>query len=239
MRLRVLALLALLPLLAPPRPCAAQEAVDPYAGARATMVEEQIAQRGVRDPGVLSAMRQVPRHLFVPQALRDQAYVDDPLPIGDGQTISQPYIVALMTQLLELEGDEKVLEIGTGSGYQAAVLARLARQVYTIEIRAALGRNAERTLEELGFDNVHVRIGNGYLGWPEAAPFDAIIVTAAPDHIPGALIEQLAVGGRMVVPVGTAIQDLVLLTKTADGVAQRKVVPVRFVPMIGEVEQER
>jgi protein-L-isoaspartate(D-aspartate) O-methyltransferase len=216
-----------------PLVAAAQES-DPYARSRAAMVEEQIARRGVEDPGVLSAMGEVPRHLFVPDEIRDEAYIDDPLPIGDGQTISQPYIVALMTSLLELTGREKVLEIGTGSGYQAAVLARVAREVYTIEIRESLGRAAERTLQRLGFGNVQVRIGNGYQGWPEQAPFDAIIVTAAPETIPQALIDQLAVGGRMVVPVGRYIQDLILLTKTADGVAQRKVVPVRFVPMIGE-----
>jgi protein-L-isoaspartate(D-aspartate) O-methyltransferase len=200
------------------------------------MVEDQIARRDVRDPGVLAAMREVPRHLFVPEDLRDQAYLDEPLPIGDGQTISQPYIVAVMTELLRLTGDEKVLEIGTGSGYQAAILARLAREVYTIEIREALGRAAERTLERLGVANVRVRIGNGYRGWPEEAPFDAIIVTAAPESIPQALIDQLALGGRMVVPVGSYLQDLVLVTKTPEGLAQRKVVPVRFVPMIGEAD---
>ncbi len=213
---------------------ATAEGGDVYERSRAAMVEEQIMRRDVRDPGVLGAMREVPRHLFVPEDIRDQAYLDEPLPIGDGQTISQPYIVARMTELLELSGDEKVLEIGTGSGYQAAILARLAGEVYTIEIREALGRAAERRLRELGFANVHSRVGNGYRGWPEAAPFDGILVTAAPETIPQTLIDQLAVGGRMVVPVGSYIQDLILLTKTVDGVAQQKIVPVRFVPMIGQ-----
>jgi protein-L-isoaspartate(D-aspartate) O-methyltransferase len=179
-------------------------------------------------------MREVPRHLFVPDALRDQAYNDEPLPIGDGQTISQPYIVALMTSLLDLDGSERVLEIGTGSGYQAAVLSRLAGRVFSIEIREGLGLRARDSLQEMGFDNVDVRIGNGYLGWPEEAPFDAIIVTAAPETLPATLVAQLKLGGRMVVPVGSYIQDLVLITKTVEGLSRERVVPVRFVPMIGE-----
>jgi len=209
-------------------------AQDPFAESRQRMVEEQIVQRGVDAPGVLAAMRDVPRHLFVPESVRDQAYIDEPLPIGDAQTISQPYIVALMTSLLDLGPADKVLEIGTGSGYQAAILSRLAGRVYSIEIREGLGRHAEQTLAELGFDNVEVRIGNGYLGWPEEAPFDAIIVTAAPEKLPDTLVAQLKLGGRMVVPVGSYIQDLVLITKTPDGLARERVVPVRFVPMIGE-----
>lgn len=205
---------------------------------RQQMVEQQIQRRGVDDPGVLSAMERVPRHLFVPESQRRDAYVDHPLPIGEGQTISQPYIVALMTSLLELDGSEKVLEIGTGSGYQAAVLAELADQVYTIEIREGLGLEAGELLESLGYDNLHVRIGNGYRGWPEEAPFDAIIVTASPPEIPAALVEQLKIGGRMVVPIGAgSVQDLELLTKTDAGLERKDIVPVRFVPMIGGREE--
>ena len=201
---------------------------------RHQMVREQIRRRGVVDPAVLDAMKRVPRHLFVPDGLRAEAYVDHPLPIGQGQTISQPYIVALMTELLALDRSQKVLEIGTGSGYQAAVLAELVDSVYTIEIRDELARQARDLLGSLGYENVHVRVGNGYRGWPEEAPFDAIIVTASPPEIPDALVEQLKVGGRMVVPVGAgAVQDLELLTKTEDGVLAKDIIPVRFVPMIG------
>jgi protein-L-isoaspartate(D-aspartate) O-methyltransferase len=184
-------------------------------------------------------MRVVPRHLFVPLDARDRAYLDAPQPIGEGQTISQPYIVALMTSLLELRGDEKVLEIGTGSGYQAAVLARLVREVYTIEIIEPLSRRAQKTFQEMGLRNVHARIGDGYQGWPEAAPFDAIVVTAAPEKVPQPLLDQLKVGGRMVIPVGREFQDLQLLTKTAEGVIRKTVLPVRFVPMTGEVEKKQ
>lgn len=203
------------------------------------MVEEQIAGRGVEDAAVLDALRQVPRHLFIPEYVRDQAYEDHPLPIGEGQTISQPYIVALMTQLADLGPDDKVLEIGTGSGYQAAVLSRLAGEVYSIEILEPLGRRASATLRRLGYDNVHVRVGDGYGGWPEEAPFDAILVTAAaPDQVPPPLEEQLKVGGRMVIPVGKYFQDLVVLTRTEKGKVRRSVIPVRFVPMTGEIENE-
>lgn len=203
------------------------------------MVEEQIAGRGVENTAVLDALRQVPRHLFIPESVRDQAYEDYPLPIGEGQTISQPYIVALMTQLADLGPDDKVLEIGTGSGYQAAVLSRLARQVYSIEILEPLGRRAAGILRRLGYDNVHVRVGDGYGGWPEEAPFDAILVTAAaPDQVPRPLEEQLKVGGRMVIPVGKYFQDLVVLTRTPEGKVRRSVIPVRFVPMTGEIENE-
>lgn len=212
---------------------------DRFDRQRQEMVERQIRRRGIDDAGVLSAMKRIPRHLFVPEHQRLDAYRDHPLPIGEGQTISQPYIVALMTSLLELDGSERVLEIGTGSGYQAAVLAELAREVYTIEILGSLGREAETLLRSLGYDNLHVRIGNGYRGWPEEAPFDAIIVTASPPEIPQALIDQLDVGGRMVVPVGAgAVQDLELLVKTATGLERRDIVPVRFVPMIGDPQQE-
>lgn len=203
------------------------------------MVEEQIAGRGVENAAVLDALRQVPRHLFIPESVRDQAYEDFPLPIGEGQTISQPYIVALMTQLADLGPEDKVLEIGTGSGYQAAVLSRLAREVYSIEILEPLGRRAAGTLQRLGYDNVHVRVGDGYGGWPEEAPFDAILVTAAaPDQPPPPLEEQLKVGGRMVIPVGKYFQDLVVLTRTPQGKVRRSVIPVRFVPMTGEIENE-
>lgn len=189
------------------------------------MVEEQIAGRGVENAAVLDALRQVPRHLFIPESVRDQAYEDFPLPIGEGQTISQPYIVALMTQLADLGPEDKVLEIGTGSGYQAAVLSRLAREVYSIEILEPLGRRAAGTLQRLGYDNVHVRVGDGYGGWPEEAPFDAILVTAAaPDQPPPPLEEQLKVGGRMVIPVGKYFQDLVVLTRTPQGKVRRSVI---------------
>jgi protein-L-isoaspartate(D-aspartate) O-methyltransferase len=206
---------------------------------RQQMVQEQIRERGVRQPEVLQAMEVVPRHLFVPPDRRDQAYGDAPLPIGSGQTISQPYIVALMTELLDLDRGDKVLEIGTGSGYHAAVLSRVAGEVYSIEILDDLGRQARSTLHQLGYENVQVRIGDGYQGWPEKAPFDAIILTAAPPAIPQPLIDQLKVGGRMVVPVGSFVQDLLLLTKTSTGVQKRTVAPVRFVPMTGEAQQQK
>lgn len=200
------------------------------------MVRDQIIARGVHDDSVLEAMREIPRHLFVPSHLAEQAYGDQPLPIGAGQTISQPYIVALMTELLRAEPDDVVLEIGTGSGYQAAVLSRLAKQVYSIEIVPALAASAAERLARLGFRNVKVKAGDGYLGWPESAPFDAIIVTAAPPEIPSALLAQLKRGGRMVVPVGKSerSQSLMLLEKsrTSDQIVERKVIPVRFVPMV-------
>jgi len=204
---------------------------------RQRMVEQQIRSRGVTSPQVLAAMTQVPRHLFVPAAERGHAYEDHPLPIGDGQTISQPYIVALMTALLGLPPQSRVLEIGTGSGYQAAVLSRLAAQVYSVEIVAELGTRARETLSRLGYENVQVRIADGYRGWPEAAPFDGILLTAAPHAVPPPLIAQLKPGGRMVLPIGGFDQDLIVLTKQPDGtVKQEKVLPVRFVPMTGEAE---
>jgi protein-L-isoaspartate(D-aspartate) O-methyltransferase len=216
-------------------------AQDAWAPLRHQMVEEQIRERGVRQPEVLRAMDTVPRHSFVPADRRDQAYGDEPLPIGWGQTISQPYIVALMTELLELDRGDKVLEIGTGSGYHAAVLSRVAGEVFSIEIIDQLGRQAESTLGSLGYDNVRVRIGDGYKGWPEEAPFDAIILTAAPPRIPQPLIDQLRVGGRMVVPEGGSfVQDLLLITKLPNGsIEKRPVTPVRFVPMTGEVQQKK
>jgi len=207
---------------------------DPFAELRLEMVERQIRKRGVRHQGVLRAMRDVPRHLFVPEELRDQAYSDYPLSIGSGQTISQPYIVALMTELLDLDGDDRVLEIGTGSGYQAAILSQLTGKVYSIEILDTLAERARATLDQLGYSNVNVRTGDGYEGWPEEAPFDSIVVTAAPPEIPTKLLEQLKVGGKMVVPVGEylQVQDLLEITKTENGTKERRVAPVLFVPMV-------
>ncbi|MDZ4289768.1 MAG: protein-L-isoaspartate(D-aspartate) O-methyltransferase [Prosthecobacter sp.] len=208
---------------------------DGWRRLRERMVAEQLASPGrlIADKRVLETMRQVPRHEFVPQAVRAQAYEDRPLPIGYGQTISQPYIVAFMTEQLRLKPDERVLEIGTGSGYQAAVLASLVKEVYTIEIVEPLGRQAQATLKRLGYGNVHVRVGDGYKGWPEAAPFDAIIVTCAPEAIPQPLVGQLKEGGRMIIPVGAEEQMLYVLDKTSTGMKQRAILPVRFVPMTG------
>ena len=201
---------------------------------REQMVETQIKARGIKDLRVLKAMLKVERHRFVPESLQDQAYGDHPLPIGEGQTISQPYIVALMTELLDLKGGEKVLEIGTGSGYQAAVLAELAKKVFTVEIIETLARSAKERLQQLGYRNIEVKAGDGYRGWPEAAPFDAIIVTAAPDHIPQPLIDQLKEGGRMVLPVGTyPYQELKKIIKKSGRPEVTDVLPVQFVPMTG------
>ncbi len=209
---------------------------DSFSTERALMVEEQIARRGVKDPLVLAAMRKVPRHEFVPESYRKYSYADEPLPIGEGQTISQPYIVAVMTEVLGLARGSRVLEVGTGSGYQAAVLGEIAGEVYTIEIVEPLCKEAAATLARLGYANVHVRCGDGYRGWPEAAPFDAIIVTAAPDHVPQPLVDQLKPAGRMCIPVGDAYQELMLITKTEHGVTEKELLPVRFVPMTGEAE---
>ncbi len=190
--------------------------------------------RGVENPQVLEAMRKVPRHLFVPDKYRAFSYRDHPLPIGQGQTISQPYVVAFMTEALDLTPKDRVLEIGTGSGYQAAVLAELAEEVYTIEIIEELGKRARQTLDGLGYKHIHVKIGDGYKGWPEKAPFDAVIVTCAPEQIPKALIEQLKDGGRMIIPVGRAgaIQRLVRAVKKKGKLKTKEVMPVRFVPMV-------
>jgi len=212
---------------------------EKWAKRREEMVKSQIIARGVKDPLVLKAMREVPRHLFVPEKYRSEAYDDHPLPIGYGQTISQPYIVAFMTEQLRLKGGEKVLEIGTGSGYQSAVLAGIAGEVYTIEIICELANSAQKRLEELGYKNVYLRCADGYRGWPEKAPFDAIIVTAAPDHIPQPLIDQLKPGGRMIIPVGKYFQELVLVKKLANGrIEKQAVLPVRFVPMTGEAQEK-
>lgn len=214
-------------------------AMDGYAARREQMVAQQIEARGVRDPLVLKALRSVPRHRFVAPGDEGEAYDDNPLSIGHDQTISQPYIVAYMTEQLELGPDDRVLEIGTGSGYQTAVLAEIAQSVDTIEIVPELGRRARRILEELGYENVRFRIGDGYAGWPERAPYDAIIVTAAPPRIPQPLVDQLREGGRMVIPVGTSFQELLLLRKTAEGLSRERLIPVRFVPMTGEAQDQR
>jgi len=207
---------------------------------RDRMVETQIKARGVKDPRVLSAMLKVERHLFVPKEHQPSAYSDQPLPIGEGQTISQPYIVGLMTELLELKGEERVLEVGTGSGYQAAILAELAKEVYTIEIIETLAASAKRLLLEMGYQNIQVKAGDGYLGWPEHAPFDAIIVTCAPDRIPQPLLDQLKDGGRLVVPVGTHSQELKKIIKRSGRIESKDILPVIFVPMTGEgVKQKK
>jgi protein-L-isoaspartate(D-aspartate) O-methyltransferase len=206
---------------------------------RDRMVSQQIEARGVKDPLVLDSMRTVPRHLFVSDNYRDAAYQDSPLPIGDSQTISQPYIVALMSELLEVGPGKMVLEIGTGSGYQAAVLAEMGVEVRSIEIRPRLCESAAKILRELGYSSVEVRCGDGYGGWPEEAPFDGIIVTAAPERVPDPLLEQLALGARMVIPVGDFYQELKVITKTPDGFDERSVIPVRFVPMTGEIERQQ
>jgi protein-L-isoaspartate(D-aspartate) O-methyltransferase len=202
---------------------------------RRQMVDRQLRGRDITDPAVLRAMDTVPRHLFVPARLRKMSYEDSPLPIGHDQTISQPYIVALMSQLLSLEPGDKILEIGTGSGYQAAVLAEMGAEVYTVEIIPELARGAEKLLDELSYDGVTVKAGDGYKGWAQHAPFDGIIVTCAPTTIPGPLKEQLAEGGRMVIPAGKSYaQKLYLLTKQDGKIVQRNIIDVRFVPMVDD-----
>lgn len=212
-----------------------------YGAARERMVREQLTGlgRSIRDPQVLAAMGRVPRHEFVPEAHRHQAYADYPLPIGHSQTISQPYVVAFMTEQLRPRPGERVLEIGTGSGYQAAILAELGAEVFSIEIVEPLARQAEAVLERLGYHNARVKAGDGYQGWPDEAPFDAIIVTCAPDRIPQPLIDQLKDGGRMIIPVGPSNnQELVLIEKEGSNLRRRGVLPVRFVPMTGEAERD-
>lgn len=206
---------------------------DRYVNVRKRMVRDQIIARGINDQKVIQAMINVPRHQFVPNSYERMAYEDQPLPIGDGQTISQPYIVALMTQTLHLDENMKVLEIGTGSGYQAAILAEICEEVYSIEIIENLGLKAKKKLENLGYNNVKIKIGDGYKGWKKYAPFDAIIVTCAPTDIPKPLKEQLAEGGRMIIPIGGSIaQELVLLEKKDGKLTEKIVAPVRFVPMV-------
>lgn len=208
---------------------------DPYLKKRIEMVEKQIIARGVKNEKVIEAMKKVPRHLFVPEEYRHLAYNDGPLPIGYDQTISQPYIVAYMTEVLDLKGNEKVLEIGTGSGYQAAILGEICKEVYTIEIVEELANRAKKILEDLGYKNIFIKIGDGYKGWPEKAPFDAIIVTCSPTNIPKPLIEQLAENGRMIIPVGEWYnQQLVLLRKKNGKMVRENLIPVRFVPMVNE-----
>lgn len=220
---------------------AVRQQEDSRTAERRQMVSQQIEARGISDPRVLEAMRTVPRHRFVPPMLQQEAYADTPLPIGYAQTISQPYIVGYMTEALGLPDEAKVLEVGTGSGYQAAVLAKIAREVFTIEIVSELAERSRDLLSELGYDNVRVRAGDGYRGWPEEAPFDGILVTAAPDHVPPALVEQLAVGARLVIPVGPTGggSRMTIITKTEDGSTVERTLPVRFVPMTGEASRTR
>lgn len=217
----------------------ASGASDSFAEQRKAMVEKQIRQRGITRPEVLAAMEQVPRHLFVPESQRDAAYAPQPISIGQGRTIYQPYVVALMTDLLDLDKTEKVLEVGTGTGYHAAVLSRIAREVYSIEIVQSVAAQAAKRLDVMGYHNVHVRGGDGSKGWPEQAPFDAILLSAAPREIPKALLQQLRDGGKMVAPVGAFFQDLQVITKTAEGFEKRAIIPVRLQPMTGEGQNGR
>jgi len=228
----LMVLVGLLVLSLASRCCARTLSENEYLSLRKKMVAEQIEARGIKDKNVLEAMRKVERHRFVPKDICHLAYGDHPLPIGEGQTISQPYIVALMTEVIRPNRSMRVLEIGTGSGYQAAILAELCKDVYTIEIIEKLGKQAQKILSEL-YKNVHVKIGDGYKGWPEAAPFDAIIVTCAPVSVPQPLADQLKEEGKMVIPVGKAgMQHLVILTKTKGRLIAREILPVRFVPMV-------
>ena len=205
---------------------------------REAMVKQQLSGRDIEDQRVLAAMRRVPRHLFIPENRRREAYGDFPVPIGLEQTISQPYIVAYMTQVLQLKKSDRVLEIGTGSGYQAAVLGELVREVYTLEIIPELGKRSKKLLGDLGYRNIHVRVGDGYKGWPDQAPFDAIIVTAAPPRLPQPLLDQLKIGGRMIIPVGNTRQELVFIHRTENGFDRKNVLPVAFVPMTGQAQQK-
>ncbi len=200
------------------------------------MIDKQLKDRGIKDSRVLRAMEEVPRHLFVPKEVEPYAYEDYPLPIGFKQTISQPYIVAFMTEVARIKPADRVLDVGTGSGYQAAILSKLAKEVYSIEIIAPLGESAAERLKRLGYQGVEVRVGDGYKGWPEKAPFDVILVAASPEHVPSPLMDQLRIGGRLIIPVGSDLQELVRITKTKDGFHRETLLPVRFVPMTGIVE---
>lgn len=231
MRKLAFLLLTLLALAMPALPAIAQD----FGLLRRNMVKEQLRQRGIREIEVLEAMEHVPRHLFVPDGVRDKAYADHALPLGQGRSVYQPYIVALMTQLLDIDRGDRVLEVGTGSGYHAAVLSRIAREVYSVEIDAVAASQASKRLAGLGYPNITVRHGDGYQGWPDKAPFDAILLSVAPPRIPKPLLDQLRVGGKMVVPVGGFFQDLLVITKTADGLETGKVIPVRLAPMTGRV----
>jgi len=240
MRRSVERCLVLLAVLLPACPEAKPPPSSDLTTQRQIMVDQQIAARGITDPATLEAMRTVPRHEFLPMRLREEAYMDYPLPIGHGQTISQPYIVAFMTEAIRPQPGEKILEIGAGSGYQAAILAAMGADVYTIEIIEPLAGMARQTLERLGYQNARVKHGDGYRGWPEHAPFDAIIVTCAPDKIPPDLVAQLKDGGRMIIPVGGGMnQELILLRKQGDKIEKQSVLPVRFVPMTGEAQGGR
>ncbi|HWR57899.1 MAG TPA: protein-L-isoaspartate(D-aspartate) O-methyltransferase [Thermodesulfovibrionales bacterium] len=214
---------------------------DAYSGKRRYMVEHDIKGRGMKDTKVLEVMGKIPRHLFVDEALKGRAYDDNPLPIGEGQTISQPYVVALMTEALKLKPGDRVLEIGTGSGYQAAVLAEIVKDVYTIEIKRGLAEKSERRLKDLGYKNVRVKFGDGYFGWEEHAPFDAIIITASANHIAPPLIKQLKENGRLIIPLGSTVyyQVLTLATKKKGEVYLEQMTPVAFVPMTGEAQKKR
>ena len=227
---REIFIFALLCAVASPSQAASEE--EAFTLKRHKMVKEQIEGRGVTNQRVLEVMRKVPRHLFVPASLQNLAYDDSPLPIGQGQTISQPYIVAYMTEAVKISPQDRILEIGTGSGYQAAVLGELAKEVYTIEIVKPLAESARLLLEKSGYKNIKVKWGDGYQGWKEQAPFDAIIVTAAPAEVPEELVKQLKMGGRMVVPIGGPFQELYLITKTKTGIKKETLLPVRFVPMV-------
>jgi protein-L-isoaspartate(D-aspartate) O-methyltransferase len=211
---------------------------EDYLKEREEMVKFQIEERGIKDTLVLNAMRKVERHKFVPSEYRRWAYSDRPLPIGYEQTISQPYIVALMTSLLQLKGGERILEIGTGSGYQAAILGEIVKEVYTIEIIKPLAENAEKKLKQLGYTNIKVKHGDGYQGWEEYAPFDGIIITCAPPKVPQPLIDQLKIGGKLVVPLGEIYQELIVITKMEKGIKKESIIPVQFVPMRGKIEKE-
>ena len=224
-----LALLAALP--------AGSAPADDLGKQRKDMVQ-QLRQRGITKPEVLAAMEFVPRHLFIPDDARQEAYLDRPLKLSGDRTIYQPYLVALMTSLLDLERGDRVLEVGTGSGYHAAVLSRIAREVYSMEIDATVASQAHKRLKIMGYQNIAVRAGDGYQGWPDKAPFDAILLSAAPPRIPERLLKQLKVGGRMVLPVGGFFQDLLVITKTADGIEKRTIIPVRLSPMQGQIRNE-